>query len=39
MSLSYWVKLQNVEPSWVIEYFFILHREFKSKEFTAEEAK
>jgi type I restriction enzyme M protein len=38
MSLSYWVKLQNVEPSWVIEYFFILHREFKSKEFTAEEA-
>jgi type I restriction enzyme M protein len=38
MSLDYWIKLQNVEPSWVIEYFFILYREFRSKEFTAEEA-
>jgi type I restriction enzyme M protein len=38
MSLDYWVKLRNVEPSWIREYFFILYREFRGKSFTAEEA-
>jgi type I restriction enzyme M protein len=28
-----------VEPSWVMEYFFILHREFRGRSFTAEEAR
>ena len=37
MSLDYWIKLNKVE-SWVMEYFFILHREFRGRSFTAEEA-
>jgi len=37
LSLDYWIKLNKVE-SWVMEYFFILHREFRGRSFTAEEA-
>lgn len=37
MSLDVWVRLRNVEPSWVREYFFILYREFRDKSFTVEE--
>ena len=37
MSLDVWVRLRNVEPSWVREYFFILYREFRDKPFTVEE--
>jgi type I restriction enzyme M protein len=37
VSLDVWVRLRNVEPSWVREYFFILYREFRDKPFTVEE--
>jgi hypothetical protein len=37
VSLDVWVRLRNVEPSWVREYFFILYREFRDKSFTVEE--
>jgi type I restriction enzyme M protein len=33
-----WIRLSRVEPSWVREYFFILYREMKDKQFTAEDA-
>ena len=38
MSLDLWTKVSRVEPSWVREYFFILYREMKDKQFTAEDA-
>jgi type I restriction enzyme M protein len=37
VSLDVWVRLRDVEPSWVREYFFILYREFRDKPFTVEE--
>ena len=33
-----WIRVSRVEPSWVREYFFILYREMKDKQFTAEDA-
>ncbi len=33
-----WIRLSRVEPSWVRDYFFILYREMKDKQFTAEDA-
>jgi type I restriction enzyme M protein len=38
MDLEYWIRISNLEPPWLRDYFFILFNEFKDRPFTAEEA-